>query len=36
MAGVHNPGGMGAMFFAVMAAAQIERDYIRERTLEGQ
>ncbi|MFI9824562.1 recombinase family protein [Streptomyces sp. NPDC052013] len=37
LAGVYDPGGMGAMFFAVMAAAaQIERDYIREKTLEGQ
>ncbi len=28
---------MGAMFFAVLAAAaQIERNYIREKTLEGQ
>ncbi|WP_381562705.1 recombinase family protein [Streptomyces eurythermus] len=31
------PNGMGDMFFAVLAAAaQIERNYIREKTLEGQ
>ncbi|MFJ2241338.1 resolvase [Streptomyces sp. NPDC087859] len=28
--GTHGPGGMGAMFFAVLAAAaQIERNYLR-------
>lgn len=37
LTGIHDPGGMGAMFFAVLAAAaQIERSYIREKTLEGQ
>ncbi|WP_307811920.1 recombinase family protein [Streptomyces sp. HB-N217] len=35
--GIYDPNGMGAMFFAVLAAAaQIERKYIREKTLEGQ
>ncbi|MFE3186445.1 recombinase family protein [Streptomyces violascens] len=35
--GIYNPNGMGAMFFAVLAVAgQIERNYIREKTLEGQ
>nr|WP_234327949.1 recombinase family protein [Streptomyces sp. NRRL F-2664] len=35
--GIYDPNGMGAMFFAVLAAAaQIERNYIREKTLEGQ
>jgi DNA invertase Pin-like site-specific DNA recombinase len=34
---IHDPNGMGAMFFAVLAVAgQFERDYIREKTLEGQ
>ncbi|MEU6366447.1 recombinase family protein [Streptomyces sp. NPDC046931] len=33
----HDPTGMGAMFFAVLAvAAQLDRNYIREKTLEGQ
>jgi DNA invertase Pin-like site-specific DNA recombinase len=37
LTGVYDPNGMGAMFFAVLAVAgQIERDYIREKTLEGQ
>ncbi|MGP3637131.1 recombinase family protein [Streptomyces sp. 24-1644] len=37
LTGIHDPNGMGAMFFAVLAVAgQIERDYIREKTLEGQ
>ncbi|MFE5375710.1 recombinase family protein [Streptomyces mirabilis] len=37
LTGVYDPNGMGAMFFAVLAAAaQIERNYIREKTLEGQ
>ncbi|MFG2895190.1 recombinase family protein [Streptomyces sp. NPDC048248] len=37
LAGIYDPGGMGAMFFAVLAVAgQIERNYIREKTLEGQ
>ncbi len=35
--GIHDPNGMGAMFFAVLAVAgQIERNHIREKTLEGQ
>jgi DNA invertase Pin-like site-specific DNA recombinase len=37
LTGIYDPNGMGAMFFAVLAAAaQIERNYIREKTLEGQ
>lgn len=37
LTGIYDPNGMGAMFFAVLAVAgQIERDYIREKTLEGQ
>jgi DNA invertase Pin-like site-specific DNA recombinase len=37
LTGVYDPDGMGAMFFAVLAVAgQIERNYIREKTLEGQ
>jgi len=37
LTGIYDPNGMGAMFFAVVAAAaQIERNYIREKTLEGQ
>lgn len=37
LTGIYDPQGMGAMFFAVLAAAaQIERNYIREKTLEGQ
>lgn len=37
LTGIYDPNGMGAMFFAVLAVAgQIERNYIRERTLEGQ
>ncbi|WP_262705802.1 MULTISPECIES: recombinase family protein [Streptomyces] len=36
LSGIYDPGGMGAMFFAILAAAQIERNYIREKTLEGQ
>ncbi|MEH0509591.1 recombinase family protein [Streptomyces sp. B21-106] len=37
LAGIYDPNGMGAMFFAVLAVAgQIERNYIREKTLEGQ
>jgi hypothetical protein len=36
LTGIYDPNGMGAMFFAVLAAAQTERDYIREKTLEGQ
>ncbi|MFF9691339.1 recombinase family protein [Streptomyces sp. NPDC014623] len=35
--GIYDPGGMGAMFFAVLAVAgQIEHNYIREKALEGQ
>ncbi len=35
--GVYDPTGMGSMLFAVCAvAAQLDRDYIREKTLEGQ
>jgi len=37
LAGVYDPNGMGAMLFAVLAvAAQLDRNYIREKTLEGQ
>ncbi|GAA2910379.1 hypothetical protein Acy02nite_89710 [Actinoplanes cyaneus] len=37
LTGLYDPNGMGAMFFAVLAVAgQIERNYIREKTLEGQ
>ena len=37
LTGVYDPDGMGAMLFAVLAvAAQLERDYIREKTIEGQ
>lgn len=37
LSGIYDPNGMGAMFFAVLtAAAQIERNYIRDKTLEGQ
>jgi DNA invertase Pin-like site-specific DNA recombinase len=37
LTGVYDPRGMGQMLFAVLAvAAQLERDYIREKTLEGQ
>jgi DNA invertase Pin-like site-specific DNA recombinase len=37
MTGIHDPSGMGSMLFAVCAvAAQLDRDYIRDRTLEGQ
>ncbi|MFE2870949.1 recombinase family protein [Embleya sp. NPDC059259] len=37
LTGVYDPNGMGAMLFAVLAvAAQLDRDYIREKTLEGQ
>jgi Resolvase, N terminal domain len=37
LTGVHDPNGMGAMLFAVLAvAAQLDREYIREKTLEGQ
>ncbi|WEV27928.1 recombinase family protein [Streptomyces sp. 71268] len=34
--GVHDPHGPGAIVFAVMAVgAEVERDYIRDRTMEG-
>lgn len=37
LTGIYDPNGMGAIFFAVLAVAgQIERNYIREKTLEGQ
>ncbi|MCK9928127.1 recombinase family protein [Frankia sp. Mgl5] len=37
LTGIYDPHGMGSMFFAVLAvAAQLDRDYIREKTLEGQ
>jgi DNA invertase Pin-like site-specific DNA recombinase len=37
MTGIYDPHGMGSMLFAVLAvAAQLDRDYIREKTLEGQ
>ncbi|WP_434600112.1 recombinase family protein [Streptomyces sp. A5-4] len=37
LTGVYDPNGMGSMLFAVCAvAAQLDRNYIREKTLEGQ
>jgi DNA invertase Pin-like site-specific DNA recombinase len=37
LTGIYDPSGTGAMFFVVLAAAgQIERNYIREKTIEGQ
>lgn len=37
LTGIYDPHGMGSMVFAVLAvAAQLDRDYIREKTLEGQ
>jgi DNA invertase Pin-like site-specific DNA recombinase len=37
LTGVYDPTGMGSMLFAILAvAAQLDRDYIREKTLEGQ
>ncbi|MFC9164417.1 recombinase family protein [Streptomyces fungicidicus] len=37
LTGIYDPNGMGAMYFAVLAvAAQLDRNYIREKTLEGQ
>ncbi|MEU7062888.1 hypothetical protein [Streptomyces sp. NPDC046161] len=36
LTGVYDPNGMVAMFFAVLAAAQIQHNYIREKTLESQ
>ncbi|MFF0598730.1 recombinase family protein [Streptomyces antibioticus] len=37
LTGIYDPNAMGAMFFAVRAvAAQFDRNYIREKTLERQ
>ncbi|MEU9056696.1 recombinase family protein [Streptomyces sp. NPDC048384] len=37
LTGIYDTNGMGAMFFAVLAVgAQLDRNYIREKTLEGQ
>ncbi|MFC7641335.1 recombinase family protein [Streptosporangium lutulentum] len=37
LTGIYDPHGMGSMLFAVLAvAAQLDRDYIRGKTLEGQ
>ena len=37
LTGVYDPAGMGSMLFAVLAvAAQLDRNYVREKTLEGQ
>jgi DNA invertase Pin-like site-specific DNA recombinase len=37
LTGIYDPSGMGAMLFGVLAvAAQLDREYIREKTLEGQ
>jgi len=37
LTGIYDPNGLGAMLFAVLAvAAQLDRNYIREKTLEGQ
>lgn len=37
MTGIYDPNGLGAMLFAVLAvSAQLDRDYIRDKTLEGQ
>lgn len=36
LSGIYDPNGMGAIFSAVQAAAQIKRNYIREKSLEGQ
>ncbi|WP_328808762.1 recombinase family protein [Nonomuraea montanisoli] len=37
LTGVYDPNGLGAMLFAVLAvSAQLDRDYIRDKTLEGQ
>ncbi|WP_345584321.1 recombinase family protein [Streptomyces prasinosporus] len=37
LTGIYDPNGMGAMFLAVLAvAAQLDRNCIREKTLEGQ
>jgi DNA invertase Pin-like site-specific DNA recombinase len=37
LTGIYDPTGMGSMLFAILAvAAQLDRDYIRDKTLEGQ
>ena len=37
LTGIYDPHGMGSMLFAVLAVgAHLDRDYIREKTLEGQ
>lgn len=37
LTGRYDPTGMGSMLFAILAvAAQLDRDYIREKTIEGQ
>ena len=37
LAGIYDPSGVGSMLFAVLGvSAQLDRDYIREKTLEGQ
>lgn len=37
LTGIYDPNGLGAMLFAVLAvAAHLDRDYIRDKTLEGQ
>lgn len=37
LVGIYDPHGVGSMLFAVLAnAAQLDRNYIREKTLEGQ
>lgn len=37
LSGIYDPNGVGSMLFAVLAnAAQLDRNYIREKTLEGQ
>ncbi|ORT49009.1 recombinase family protein [Frankia sp. KB5] len=37
LTGIYDPHGMGSMLFAILAvAAQLDRNYIREKTLEGQ
>ena len=37
LTGIYDPTGMGSMLFAILAvAAQLDREYIRDKTLEGQ
>ncbi|MER5423995.1 recombinase family protein [Streptosporangium canum] len=37
LTGIYDPNGLGALLFAVLAvSAQLDRDYIRDKTLEGQ